>query len=394
MKKINPIHLALLVLTIFAFVSLNAQTGTTPTNLGTLENRLQAQLDSITSRNWVPGATLSVRFANNTNLSLASGLADAEELVPMKPDAVMFSGSVGKTYVAAVALKLVEKGLIDLKTKAGSYLKDEAWFARVPNSGQITVEMLMNHTAGIPEYVYKKELWIAIHDNPDREWTVEQRLAFIFGDPPVNEAGKGWSYADSHYLVVGLIIEKVTGKPYYEVLDELILKPFNLQNTHPSDKRTLPGLIAGYTSLTEDFLLPRKVLADSRYVFNPQMEWTGGGLISTVSDLTLWARKLYGGEVLTRESMEKMFTPAPFPTILPEKAGYGLACFIGKTNGVPYYGHSGFVPGYLTFVQYLPDSGIAIALQVNSDSPHRSLSTTALFNSIKNDVLKYAGTGK
>ena len=92
---------------------------------------LQARLDSLTDNQIVPGVTLSVRFCDGTNISLASGLADVENKIPMKPDDIMFSGSVGKTYVAAVVLKLYEQGLIDLKAKAIDYLQDAAWFQRV-----------------------------------------------------------------------------------------------------------------------------------------------------------------------------------------------------------------------------------------------------------------------
>jgi len=307
----------------------------------------------------------------------------------MKPDDIMLSGSVGKTYVAAVVLKLYEQGLIDLKAKAIAYLQDADWFQMVQNSPDITVEMLLNHTAGIPEYVYQKELWQTISENRDKEWSVEERLAFISDMPPTNPPGKGWAYADSHYLILGLIIEKVTGQTYYDVLDELILGPFNLKHTFHSDRRSIPGLIPGYTNLTEEFLLPHRVLNDNKYAFNPQMEWTGGGLASTVSDLTLWASKLYGGSVLKPETLKLMLTPAPYKTTLFEDAGYGLGSFIAETNGVRYYGHTGFSPGYITYVQYLPGYNIALALQVNDDSSHENFSLKEYFNTIKQVVLNH-----
>lgn len=350
---------------------------------------LQARLDSLTGNRIVPGATLSVRFGDGTNISLASGLADVEKKIPMKPDDLMFSGSVGKTYVAAVILKLYEQGLIDLKAKVISILKDTDWFLRIGNAPDITVEMLLNHTAGIPEYVYHKELWEAIKENPDKVWSVEERLSYIINDPPANPPGEGWAYSDSHYLILGLIIEKVTGRSYYEVLDELILGPCNLNNTFHSDRRSIAGLIPGYTNLVDEFLLPHKVLNNNMYAFNPQLEWTGGGLVSTVSDLTLWAFRLYGGDVLKPETKKLMLTPAPYPTALFEDAGYGLGSFVGRTDTTAYYGHTGFAPGYITYVQYLPDCNIAFALQVNDDSSHENFSLKKYFNTIKKVVLDH-----
>lgn len=357
---------------------------------------LQARLDSLTDNQIVPGVTLSVRFSDGTNISLVSGLADVEKKIAMKPDDIMLSGSVGKTYVAAVILKLYEQGLIDLKAKAVTYLQDADWFRNIRNASDITVEMLLNHTAGIPEYVYQEELWQAISEDRDKEWSVEERFAYIRDVPPANAPGEGWAYADSHYLVLGLIIEKVTGRTYYEVLDEMILGPCNLEHTFHSDRRSIPGLIPGYTNLTEDFLLPRKVLNDNMYAFNPQMEWTGGGLASSVSDLTLWAHQLYGGSVLKPETLNLMLTPAPYRTTLFEDARYGLGSFIASTNGVTWYGHTGFSPGYITYVQYLPDYDIALALQVNDDSSHDNFSLKEYFNTIKQVVLNhnYPTSGK
>lgn len=356
-------------------------------NIEKLKNALQTKLDSLTDNQVVPGVTLSVRFKDQTNISLASGWADIENKIPMKPDDIMFSGSVGKTYVAAVVMKLYEQGLIDLKAKAIYYLKDTVWFRKVQNASEITLEMLLNHTAGIPEYVYKKGLWQVIKENPYKEWNVEDRLSYVFDDPPTNAPGKGWAYADSHYLILGLIIEKVTGKTYYEVLDELILKPCKLEHTIHSDKRSIPGLVAGYTNLTSEMLLPHKVLIDNNYALNPQMEWTGGGLASSVSDLTLWISQLYGGNVLKSESKKLMQTPAPFNTTLFEHAKYGLGCFIGETNEIIYYGHTGFAPGYITYVQYIPKYDIAFAFQFNDDSSHDNYSMKNYFNTIKNLVL-------
>jgi D-alanyl-D-alanine carboxypeptidase len=356
-------------------------------NSNSLSNLLQQKLDSLTKEQIIPGVTLSVRFKNGTNIALASGYADIESKTAMKPDDIMFSGSVGKTYVSAVVLKLYEQNLIDLKSKAIRYINED-WFLNVPNAADITVEMLLNHTAGIPEFVYHKEVWEQLKQNPDKVWSVEERLSLVYKDKPSNAPGEGWAYADSHYIVLGLIIEKVTGKTYYDVLNDLIIKPYNLTNTSPSDIREIKGLVAGYTNLSDVFYLPEKMLNDAKYAFNPQLEWTGGGLVTNVSDLTKWAEQLYGGNVLKPETKTLMFTPTPFKTSLFENAGYGLGCFIGETDSVSYIGHTGFVPGYITFMQYIPKYGIAIAIQFNNDGSHDNFSMKSYFNNIKKAIIK------
>lgn len=343
---------------------------------------LQPKLDSMVVKYYVPGATFTMLYGNWRKISLSSGLSDIEQNLSMIPDAMMFSGSVGKTFVAAIVLKLHEKGLINLKARVTNYLGSQSWFSAIPNSKDITVEMLLNHTAGIPEYAYHREIWQEISKNPDKIWSAEERLSFTCGEAPSNPPGKGWNYADSHYIVLGLIIEKVTGRPYYSLLKEMVLLPCDLDKTQPAEHRELTGLIPGYTSLSEPLFLPRKMAEKEKYAFNPQLEWTGGGVVTNGSDLVAWAKQLYGGDFLKPESLKLMVTPVPFSTSLPENAGYGLGCIIGETNGIKFYGHSGFVPGYLTIVQYLPAYDMALAMQVNTDALHGE-GFQAMFNEMK-----------
>lgn len=346
---------------------------------------LQEELDAMIRNQGVPGVTLALRFHDGTLLSLASGLADMETQIPMPSGALMFSGSVGKTFVAAVVLKLVEQGKLRLNEKASDYLGNEAWFRNIPNAGEITLAMLLNHTAGVPEYVYHKELWQEVHKDPDKTWSVEERMDFIKNDPSSNAPGAGWAYSDSHYILLGAIIEKATAKRYEDVLNEMILVPCKLSQTFPACSRNLPGLIPGYTELTEEMLLPHKVVNEGQYAFNPQLEWTGGGLITNVSDLASWARQLYGGKMLSTEMRNRMLTPSLLPTTLPANAMYGLGCIIGETNGLDWYGHTGFVPGYITIMEYIPALDLSMAMQVNTDSLHGEVAKE-VYDNIKKKI--------
>ncbi len=370
-----------------SYSGLSAQPGTSYQDPVT--RKAQVILDALTASGTIPGATLCIRYGDGRTISLASGFSDREQRIPMQPDDRMFSGSVGKTYVAALILKLQEQGLLDIGDKALKYLSGEDWFQKVPNAPEITLEMLLNHTAGVPEYVYDRGIWQIMKENPDKTWSVEERLSYVSGKQPANAAGKGWSYADSHYLLLGLVIENVTGKEYYRVLDELILKPCTLSNTKPAVGRKLPGLVPGYTSLTEEMQLPAKVCTNSTYAFNPQLEWTGGGLVTSVSDLARWGQLLYGGKVLTPEMLTLMTTPAPFPAALPFDAKYGLGCFIGGSGDTRWYGHTGFVPGYITILQFFPVPSVALAMQVNADAVHGKAAREC-FEKIRRIVLESA----
>lgn len=128
-------------------------------------------------------------------------------------------------------------------------------------------------------------------------------------------------------------------------------------------------------------------MQNGKYAFNPQMEWNGGGLASTVSDLSLWVKLLYSGNVLKPETKKMLLTPAPYKTTLFENAAYGLGCIMGETDGIKHLGHTGFVPGYITIVQFIPKYDLSIAFQFNSDKLHGDLSKL-IFNKLKNIIIE------
>lgn len=328
---------------------------------------LQSSLDSLTASGEVPGAVLCILLPGNTSISLASGLADKETKTPMQPSDRMFGGSTGKTFVAAIIMKLVREKKIRLDDKVSKYFGEQAWFKALPNASEITVKMLLNHTTGLPPYEYVPAVWDSLKASPGKVWTGPQRMAMLSGAKPVHEAGNGWSYSDSNYILLGMIIEKVTGLDYYDVLRREILIPFILSNISPANTRDLSGMASGYSSLDSSFHLPQKVFQNGKYVFNPQMEWTGGGLVTTASDMALWARILYSGEYLTTEEVKQITSISPFKTSIPGSEGYGYATIVWNLAGQPVYGHTGFVPGYLTIMLYIPGKDVAMAMQVNTD---------------------------
>ena len=336
--------------------------------LSAFQETVQAKLDSMHAAGLFPGATLGIVLEDGTELVFTTGFADVEEKRPMKPLDRMFTGSTGKTFVAAVALQLVEEGKLPLDEKVSVYLGEESWFSNLPNHDEITVRMIMRHTGGLPRYVLKETFFDQLIASPDKVWKPEELLAFVFDDPPAHPADKGWSYSDTDYIVLGMIIEKICKNTYYEELETRILKPFALKNTSPSDKRILEGLVTGYTGdKTPPFKLPGKVNAGGVYPVNPQFEWCGGGLITTSLDLARWAKLLYEGKVFSNAILEEMLKVVDFRTGQPSEAGYGLGVMVFKTPFGFMLGHSGVFPGYQTQMSYFPKWKIAVAMQVNAD---------------------------
>lgn len=328
------------------------------------EVRLQEELNRLVSSAGIPGVTLAVILPDERMISLSAGYADMDARQKMKPDDRMFSGSIGKTYVMAVLMQLVAEGKLGLDDPLSRFFPDADWLDRLPNGRSITLRMLLNHTAGVPEYVAKETLWADVKNNPDKIWTGVERLAYILDDKPMNEAGEGFAYADSHYILLGMVIEKITGKGFYSELQQRILDPQNLTNTLPADRRILPGLIPGYSKLGAPFFYNGKVMdEEGRYAFNPQLEWTGGGLISNAPELAKWVRVLYSAKVFSQSLLDEVLQRVK--TDLGYE--YGLGVIVWKSELGPAYGHSGFVPGYNSIMVYLPACGISAAMQFNCD---------------------------
>ena len=184
---------------------------------------VQEALDELVNRHDLPGMNLSIIYTNGVQKAYSSGYADISGQTRLNADHVMFSGSIGKTYAVAVILQLVDEGKLSLNDRFLDHFPDTEWLQYLPNIETITIKMLLQHTSGLPRYVLKPEIWAAINEDPDRIWTYQERMSFIFRDEPVHEAGKGWSYSDSNYILPGMLIERITGKYYYDVVRERIL---------------------------------------------------------------------------------------------------------------------------------------------------------------------------
>lgn len=335
-------------------------------NVAELAKRIQAHFLELRKTAEFPGANIGIVWGNDKAMSVSVGFADVEAQKALKPQDRMLAGSIGKTYVSAITLQLVEEGKLELDDKIEKWLGGEAWFERLPNAKDITLRMLMNHSSGIPEHVLNGDFLKALRDQPDKVWKPEELVAYILDRKPLFEAGKGWSYADTNYILVGMIFERASGKTVYAEAQRRLLGKLKLKETSPSDSRQLPGLIPGYVAENSPFgFSGRTLLDDGRFIVNPQMEWCGGGFVSTAQDLARWAKFLYEGKVLDRASLKDLLDAVPAKTGRGDK--YGLGVQVRQTDWGISYGHGGWFPGYLSEMEYFPQYKAAIAVQLNTD---------------------------
>lgn len=338
-----------------------------------VEQRIAGILNAFHKETGLPGATIGYVLPDGTGNSVSVGYADKDRDIPMREDHRLMAGSTGKTFFAALALQLVDEGELDIEEKISQWLGDEAWFDRLPNANDITLRMLMNHTSGWPRYIEQPALVQAIVDDPDIYFQPGEQLSYIYDLEPLFPAGEDWAYSDTNYIAVALIIEKVTGDSCYNLIHQRILRPNELWDIIPTVTRDLTGMACGYVNVEANLfqLKQENVIRQGRFVFNPQMEWGGGGFASTPGCLARWAYLLYSGDILSSAMKKEMRTTVEAK--LGPGSRYGLGLMQRSSDHGLVIGHSGYFPGYLTDMSYFVEHDIALVIQVNTTKMSREM---------------------
>lgn len=338
-----------------------------------LQHRFQKELDALYAKYKFPGATAAFVSPDGAVVVAAIGVSDLETKSPMSPDARMLAASIGKSFVGATAIALVQEGKLDLDKPISTWLGDKPWFSQLPNHSTITFGQLLTHSSGLPDHVYTDEFqqelrkkWSAV-GNP---FEPRDLVGFILDKPALFEAGKGWAYSDSGYILVGMIIEEVSEYSLYEEIVDRFLVPLRLGRTSPSNCKVLPGLVAGYMPKENQFGLPPvTTVAPGIMAWNPAIEWAGGGFASNSRDLAVWAKALYEGKAIAGGNyLDDLFRSAPVGAEAPG-ASYGAG--VGIREHGPFgksLGHGGGIPGYTSSMRYYPEYHVSVAFQVNVDN--------------------------
>ncbi len=327
---------------------------------------IQWQLDSLQKVRGFPGASFAAILPDDKKIQVATGTADSLTNEAMTINHRMLSGSNGKTLFVAAILTLSEKnGLFNLDDPIKKYLKDEKWFKKLPNSYNITMRMLLNHTSGLEEYYTLGDFMEILKNDPGRNWKPVENISYVLERDPLFPAGEDWGYADTNYLLLGYIIEKISGKDLYEVVRRKVIEPYQLCKTEASVKREFEDLAVGYSGDSSPFPFHGAVVKDGKLVFNPQFEWTGGGFVSNTEDLANWAKGFYYFYGVSPETRKEMRQGVPAKT--GKGHSYGLGVQIRPSEYGKTYGHSGWFPGYLTDAIYIPELNLALSIQFNTD---------------------------
>ena len=176
----------------------------------------------------------------------------------------------------------------------------------------------MNHTSGLVRYEFKDQFTKDLTANPEKVWKPAELIAYLLDEKPPFAAGKGWDYSDTNYIVLGMIIEKVTGKRFYDEANRRMLKPLKLNGHHSAGRTATEGRGPGLCRTKQSIRRQDAMIHDGKFAINPQFEWTGGGYASTAEDLARWAKMMYEGKAFSSDLMPQVLDGVPAPMLGPE----------------------------------------------------------------------------
>jgi D-alanyl-D-alanine carboxypeptidase len=325
-------------------------------------DQIQAALDKQVEAANTVGITLLIDSPAGT-FAGASGYADLENEVPLQPDDAFRIGSITKMFTSTVILQLAEEGLLSTDDTLAEWLPD----ITVPNNDRITLRHLMNHTSGIPNYTDDEDLIEQYLANPtDPQETETVMVDWLNAlDTARFEPGEDWSYSNTNYILLGMVIETATGSTAAEQYRSRIFEPLGLAHTYLGDAEPATvELVQGYISENEKWT--------NTTAWNVRWAWTAGGLVSTPSDLAIFIRALFAGELFAQpDTLAVMLdTTGTGGRRYGLGIGYIPPAILGLGSmAEAAWGHDGGIPGYVTGLTYVPDLDLVTVTMRNSEEP-------------------------
>jgi CubicO group peptidase (beta-lactamase class C family) len=321
-----------------------SQTQAAPVISVDASNDVSNYVRSEMQRRHIPGLALLVSRGGRIVQAEGFGLANVELQVPVKPETVFQSGSVGKQFTATAVMMLVEAGKVGLNDPLTKYFPNAP-----PTWKEVTVRELLSHTAGFGDY-------------PDtfnfrKDWTEPEMLKLVESIPLAYPPGTKWEYSNLGYLTLGILIHRVTGEFYGDFLQQRIFQPLDMQTTRIiSEADIIPNRAAGYR-------LVKGELKNQEWVAPKVNTTADGSLYFSILDLAKWDAALYTEKLLKRSSLDQMWTPAKLKNGQPNNAGYGFGWEADDRHGHHVVSHTGSWQGFKTAIaRYINDQLTVVVL--------------------------------
>jgi CubicO group peptidase (beta-lactamase class C family) len=324
-----------------------------------VQRRVDAYVTSQLHTQHIPGIALGVMRQGLIIKASGYGLANVELTVPVTPETIFQTGSVGKQFTATAVMMLVEAGKVRLEDSITKYFPEAAaaWHG-------ITVRQLLTHTSGIADYGGEEDTMGKGVLNFRLDYTEDQLIQKFEALPLDFQPGAKWKYSNTGYVILGVLIHRVTGQFYGDFLQERVFKPLGMTATRIiSEADIIPHRSAGYR-------LVKGVLKNQDWV-SPSLNTTAdGALYTNIIDLAKWDAALYGERLLTRASLDRMWTPVRL--IDGSTYPYGFGWGVTQVNGHRLLTHSGAWQGFtMTISRYVDDRlSVVVLTNLDEDNAH------------------------
>lgn len=312
-----------------------------------VQQRLSPYLDSIGAglgRGAQPSGVVSLSAGGDVVYERSFGFADAARETQIDEDTQFRLGAISAQFTAAAVLRLVQAGKLALTDPISRFLPD------YPGPGAaITIQQLLSHTSGLPNYLNRPELSVRRKD----VFTPRELLELFWAEPLEFDPGRDFGYSDSDYVVLGMIIEKVTKQSYAEFMREALFEPFDLDDTAAGAPESAKDVARGYSAGASGDLVAAEGFHDS-------ILYAAAGVRGTAHDLLEWHDALQEGDVLEPELEEQ--------SLKVVKNHYALGWFVREQRGFTVLSHSGALPGFATHFARVPELDVCIVVLMNNSS--------------------------
>ncbi|KJK57456.1 beta-lactamase [Saccharothrix sp. ST-888] len=330
------------------------------------QDSVQRSLNALVRDDGMPAALASVQDRNGRARTYTAGVGDLATGAPVPVDGQVRIGSNTKTFVAVVVLQLVAERRVDLDASVDTYLPGLVRGEGI-DGRRITVRQLLQQTSGLPNY--------SDYLGDDvRYYAPRELLATALQHPADFAPGTSWKYSNTNYVLAGLIVQKVTGRPLAEEIDRRVVRPAGLRHTYfpaPGDASIREPHPHGYYRESAD--APLRDITE----IDPSWGWAAGQMVSTGSDLDRFLSALLAGRLLPSAQLAQMRSTVPAEATFGPGARYGLGLVSRPLPcGGLSWGHGGSFPGYETRGGATDDgraANVAVTMQLTDEAGRRNL---------------------
>jgi D-alanyl-D-alanine carboxypeptidase len=331
---------------------------------GTPDEQLQQLLDQWRQRADVPAVTLAVEGPRRSRLVTASGTEERDGETPATASAQFRVASITKLFVATVVLQLVEEDRLRLDDQVAAYIPD------FRHARGVTIRQLLNHTSGIPDYTRTEHFHEGLLKNRDRVWSTDEMLALVADIRRDFAPGTDYLYCNTGYLLLGQVIDTVTGSTWAAEIRRRILDPLELRHTSIAGPEPVAGgVLPGHADADMDGDV-ENVDAGGPWPSLESTEGPAGAIVSTAGDLAVFADALFRGRLLRSDTLQQMVADGPHH---PRNANYGLGVEISRPDyRLTAWGHGGFTLGFKSTLWYLPEHDVVVVVLANDAGANTS----------------------